>query len=192
MGTAEWIALISIVISFFALFYSIITNTKKFELSNDLKKEILLWNNKNIHLMNCLKSRLGVKNDLLVDLSTQIDVGRYLFPNIKRKDDYGVDKPSAFQGYRNIILDLLVAFHNLCEEYNIDKIDYSKHLEKLYKLYISFIFDTIDPRKTNKLIKKITGIKMNDGFDIHEFVKLSPDNYKIIAPYNDSNKGKTW
>lgn len=38
MGTAEWIALISIVISFFALFYSIITNTKKFELSNDLKK----------------------------------------------------------------------------------------------------------------------------------------------------------
>lgn len=33
---------------------------------------------------------------------------------------------------------------------------------------------------------------MNDGFDIHEFVKLSPDNYKIIAPYNDSNKGKTW
>lgn len=192
MGTTEWIALISLIISLFAILHSIITNTKKFELNNDLRREILQWNKENVFLMNCLRAFPSEKTELLVKLSTQIDTGRYLFPNIKRGDNFGADKPSAYQGYRNIILDLLVAYYNLCHEYDINKNDYQNHLNRIYRLYISYIFDTVNPHKTNKMIKRLTDIKMHEGFDIHEFVKLSPDNYEIIAPYNITNKGKTW
>ena len=52
------------------------------------------------------------RDDLLARLSAAIDKGRMYFPNFAR-DIVGTEKPSAFRGRRQAILDRLVEFYDL-------------------------------------------------------------------------------
>ena len=50
------------------------------------------------------------KTEMLSRLSALTEIGRFYFPNVIKGDYFGHDKPSAYQGYRDICLEFLVYF----------------------------------------------------------------------------------
>lgn len=89
-----------------------------------------------------------------------IDRGRWFFPNIK-SDDYGKDKPSAFQGYRHEVLDSLVAAYKLVQQ--LDYLSKSKDrrlhdaIVEQKKIFVSHIQQVLDPQISQREFDKITG-----------------------------------
>lgn len=82
---------------------------------------------------------------MLAKLSSLIESGRFYFPNIDRKDGFGKQKPIAYQGYRNVILDFLVYEYQLFEK--DDYVQYLKHAESLQRLFTSYVFQYLEPSK---------------------------------------------
>ncbi|MBF0463066.1 MAG: hypothetical protein HQL87_16980 [Magnetococcales bacterium] len=57
------------------------------------------------------------RHGLLIKLSAKIDTGRWFFPNYNH-DEHGIEKESAFRGYRREVLDDLVDAYKLIEKIN--------------------------------------------------------------------------
>lgn len=132
MNISDWVAVISLPISVIALIYSFISNTKKYELTYQYYNDVLIWHNQVVEVLTSLRLN-GTDNELkkqmLSKLSSLIESGRFYFPNIDRKDGFGKQKPIAYQGYRNVILDFLVYEYQLFEKDDYAK--YLKHAESL-------------------------------------------------------------
>ena len=151
--------LLSIVLSVAAFLYSYYTNTKKYELTNQYRTEILSWYKETITVMKELLAEQDKKDvnrfeHLLAKLSTQIDLGRFYFPNSERGDDKGADQPSAFRGYRNVILDTLVFYYTLLMDKGVAEHD--DRLKELQRIFTSQVFDQIDPREFLRETKRHT------------------------------------
>ncbi len=158
MNISDWIAVISLSISVIALIYSFISNTKKYELTYQYYNDILIWHNQVIEVLTSLKlndTNDELKKQMLVKLSSLIESGRFYFPNIDRKDGFGKQKPIAYQGYRNVILDFLVYEYQLFEK--DDYKQYLKHAEILQRFFTSYVFQYLEPskQKKRKIHKKI-------------------------------------
>jgi hypothetical protein len=87
--------------------------------------DVITWTNNTIDLLveaeflirdwirlYTLKEFASKRDELLAKLSATIDKGRMFFPNFSR-DVVGTEKPSAFRGRRQAILDRLVEFYDL-------------------------------------------------------------------------------
>ena len=69
------------------------------------------------------------------------DDGRFYFPNVDKQDNYGKDKPSAYQGYRNIVLEFLMYFYDTAK-----RDDVKVHVHALWsfmRLYTSAVFKNL-------------------------------------------------
>lgn len=88
-----------------------------------------------------------------MNLSALIEEGRFYFPNI-RPDEFGVEKPLAYRGYRNIALDFLVASYNLHHK----PISQSTRAQAkaLQRQFTSVVFDIIRPPDRLKQIHRLT------------------------------------
>lgn len=138
MTISDYIAIISIgvsvIISVVGGVYAVANNTKKFELAEIYKKEILEWYSHTIHILTLIIDNIENDNkDLLANLSAKIEIGRFYFPNVNKGDFFGKDKPSAYQGYRNIILDFLVYFYDTAKREDARK--HKKALTEFMRLY---------------------------------------------------------
>lgn len=97
MNTSDYIAIVSIavttIISIVGGIYAVASNTKKFELAEAYKKEILDWYSDTINVMISILSKVKNEkkdyNDELSKLSAQIEIGRFYFPNINKRDGFG-------------------------------------------------------------------------------------------------------
>lgn len=188
MNISDWIAVISLSISVIALIYSFISNTKKYELTYQYYNDILIWHNQVIEVLTSLKlndTNDELKKQMLVKLSSLIESGRFYFPNIDRKDGFGKQKPIAYQGYRNVILDFLVYEYQLFEK--DDYKQYLKHAEILQRFFTSYVFQYLEPSKQKKKIHKKTNIKVHTEFTINEFLSKSPESIFSLYPI-DSNE----
>ena len=188
MNRSDWIAVISLSISVIALIYSFISNTKKYELTYQYYNDILIWHNQVIEVLTSLKlndTNDELKKQMLVKLSSLIESGRFYFPNIDRKDGFGKQKPIAYQGYRNVILDFLVYEYQLFEK--DDYKQYLKHAEILQRFFTSYVFQYLEPSKQKKKIHKNTNIKVHTEFTINEFLSKSPESIFSLYPI-DSNE----
>jgi hypothetical protein len=188
MNISDWIAVISLSISVIALIYSFISNTKKYELTYQYYNDILIWHNQVIEVLTSLKlndTNDELKKQMLVKLSSLIESGRFYFPNIDRKDGFGKQKPIAYQGYRNVILDFLVYEYQLFEK--DDYKQYLKHAEILQRFFTSYVFQYLEPSKQKKKIHKNTNIKVHTEFTINEFLSKSPESIFSLYPI-DSNE----
>jgi len=118
------------------------------------------WYSKTISIMTSIISKVN-KKDLdyekqIAQLSAQIEIGRFYFPNIDKKDNFGKDKPSAYQGYRHIVLDFLVYFYDVA---NRDDVKRHRHiLWEFMRVYTSSVFNIIAPNERIKKIKKVFNI----------------------------------
>jgi hypothetical protein len=90
----------------------------------------------------------------LARLSALIERGRFYFPNVDKKDGFGLQKPQAYQGYRLVPLDYLVYSYNLHS-----KMDFQTHLaqaEKLMRGFTSEVYKVARPRDLLSQIRRLT------------------------------------
>lgn len=153
--------------------YAIVTNTKKYELTENYRKELLQWYTSVVNLMiKIIHSSgngdlLSQKNEMLSQLSALTEVGRFYFPNVIKGDGYGSKKPSAYQGYRHINLELMLHFYRVA----LGDTDGTKTalLWRLERNFTSVIFDMIEPRKRNRDYSKYLAITIPEGKAIEDF-----------------------
>ena len=93
------------------------------------------------------------KHDLLVQLSSLVDRGRWFFPNVM-PELVGHQKPGAFKGIRQAILSRLVmAYRNLNslkfgDNGNASEIE--QNLEAARREFVSDVQKKLEPRRTNE------------------------------------------
>ena len=180
---------VTIIISTIGGIYAIVTNTKKFELKENYCKELLDWytstNRILIRFIHSIKvgefysdNFMNEKVSLISELSLAIEIGRFYFPNIIKNDKFGEEKPLAYQGYRHIVLDFLKYFY---DEVSNNESDINIHkLIKAEKMFTSFVFEAVNPRKRIKDYSKYSDMKIPDGMAIEDFLMLDPNNIKIF------------
>lgn len=187
MIPSDWIAGISLAVAFVALIYTIISNTKKYELTYQYYQDVVAWHSDVIKVITQLKATNveNEKNTYLAELSALIETGRFYFPNIDLHDGFGANKPLAYRGYRNVVLDFLVYEYQLFEREDSNK--YVEHAESLQRLFTSYVFQYLNPKKLQKKIKHNTSIQMKNSITINEFLKQSPESIYTLYPI-DSNE----
>lgn len=162
--------IVTIIIAIIGGIYGIITNTKRFELSERYKNELLSWYGKVVFIISKLQGECSGKerNDTLQELSALIEVGRFFFPNINKKDKFGKEKPLAYQGYRHVALDFLILIYQMGDDKNISKC--REKIEYMERNFTSIVFEIISTNKRIKSIKQYTKITMPREMSIEDFM----------------------
>jgi len=166
MASSDYIALGALAFSLFAFVISLVTSskTKKYELTTSHRCELLKWHQEVVEqlvmMRECIKTGEKFNRTAsLAKLSALIEQGRFYFPNVI-KTGYGAENPSAYQGNRDRALEFLLSFYNIVKEDN--KSDF-QHLEKLQRLFVSDVFDVLEPREYNKRVERQTSLNLKDG-----------------------------
>ena len=181
--------IVTITIAIISGIYAVITNTKKYELTENYRCEIMSWykevvRNMILMIVYCgsntqnLDSFLQIKNELLANLSSLAEIGRIYFPNIIR-DEFGKEKPSAYRGYRHIVTEFIIQFYLIASK----EIVLQKDLHSLWNLerhFTSFVFDMFKPRKRNKEYAKYLSITIPKGQSIEDYLSQSPEIYSAF------------
>ena len=100
------------------------------------------------------------------------------FPNVIKGDYFGHDKPSAYQGYRDICLEFLVYFYNTALK-SVDDSNVSV-LWKQERNFTALMFDVIEPRKRNRDYSKHLGLTIPKGQAIEDFIYENPKNINVF------------
>ncbi|ADJ29436.1 hypothetical protein [Nitrosococcus watsonii] len=87
-------------------------------------------------------------------LSVLIEVGRFYLPN-QHQDQYGLDKPLAYRGFRHATLDPLVAAIRVIQGAAPTSIDKGQVLWELRREFVSSLFEILGPDHHNRMIAKI-------------------------------------
>lgn len=182
---------VTIAIAVIGGIYAIITNTKKFELTENYKQELLSWYSRVVTLMVRIihyceynvftdnKMYTSEKIDLLSQLSSLTEEGRFYFPNVVKNDKFGDEKPSAYRGYRHITLEFLLYFYQIAKESNCK--DYISVMWKLEREFTSVIFDMIEPRKGNLRYSKYLEITIPEDQSIEDYMSKDPKNINTFT-----------
>ena len=181
--------IVTILIAIIGGIYKITTNTKKYELTENYRRELLQWYASVISLMIKIirYSESGVffsadftsqKEEMLSQLSALVEVGRFYFPNVIKNDGFGDEKPSAYKGYRHLNLEFLLYFYNIAS--NCVDGRYVSLLWKLERNFTSVIFDMIDPRKRNNAYSKYLALTIPEGKSIEDFLDEDPHNRHVF------------
>lgn len=117
-------------------------------------------------------------------LSALIDHGRLFFPN-SNPDRKGVDKPAAYQGFRQRILSRLVAAYGVVSKFERLRSDEhrTERLKRLNELRREFVSEAqlaIDPRRFIAL-KEMNEIRVKQGLDIQKREDRDPAEADIAA-----------
>lgn len=180
---------VTIIISVIGGIYAIVTNTKKFELKENYCNELLNWytstNRILIRFIHSIKDGEFYNDDfknekasLISELSLAIEIGRFYFPNIIKNDNFGDEKPLAYQGYRHIVLEFLMYFYDTVSnnEANIN----IHRLIKAERMFTSFVFEAVNPRKRIKDYSKHSDMEIPAGMAIEDFIMLDPNNINVF------------
>ena len=182
--------IIAAVTSTIAAVYTLVTNTKKYELTENYRCELMEWYKlvvqnmiEVIHLceMNIINANefRTEKVKMLSQLSSLMEIGRFYFPNVLKNDSFGSEKPKAYQGYRHINLEFIICFYDIVKQKDISKDDIGQ-LWDLEREFTSFMFDMIKPRKRNKDYTKYLSITIPKGQSIEDYIAENPENAHIF------------
>ncbi len=176
MNSDQIIATIAILAALTSSILGIVFSRKKYDISYQHFQQILSWYEKTIGILNSLEMNNYDKLNreiLLSELSTQIDLARFYFPNIVN-DDFGLCKPAAYQGYRVIILDMLIFYYDAYDKYR--EKDDSETLRNVKRYFTSEIFIYLNPREIRTKIKKYSIIDKQETFTILNKIPHIDDN----------------
>lgn len=193
LSTDSIIAIIGIVVTVLIPviggIYKIVTSTKKYELTENYRKELLQWYTSVVEIMiriiHSMESQeffsdefQPQKTEMLSRLSALTEIGRFYFPNVIKGDYFGHDKPSAYQGHRDICLEFLVYFYNTALK-SVDDSNVSV-LWKQERNFTALMFDVIEPRKRNRDYSKHLGLTIPKGQAIEDFIYENPKNINVF------------
>lgn len=158
------------------VFYRVSRPEKKYELENSYRRQILDWCFESSMLLIRMRLHIEEKEQRppiedLAHLSALIDLGRFYFPNIST--GRGQYKPHAFQGIRDVIIDLLVWSYQVCYFNPLKK--YTSHLITLQRYFISEVFFRLGKNDFLKSVEKFTGLKLRDGVSLGQFLSVAPE-----------------
>jgi len=164
------IAVCAFLASIFSIIYTCKTNTKKYELSEDLRKELLNWYDRCINVLVLLRKELEHNNyneqkvlELNSELYSLTELGRFYFPNYNRKKGKGVNNSEAYKGNRALLIDLLVESHNITKLNKNDLLNnqeyYLAELKIYQKGFTTEMFLLLDP--DSYIQKQISTAKIN-------------------------------
>lgn len=130
----------------------------KFAIENEYCNQLLTWHGAVVRVLIelCVISSHATKEKkqpLLITLSALIEQGRFYFPNIA-PEAYGLEKPPAYRGYRNVALDFLVASHNLHKKPHDTHLE--NHAQHLQRLFTSVVFQIVRPAERLLTIRQLT------------------------------------
>lgn len=145
------------------------------QIRNQRDSDIIKWSEGCVHTLAEIESLVAHPPDdgaerqrvaLLTRLSAAIDHGRLFFPN-QQPDKKGVDKPAAFQGFRQKILAVLVAAHHVLSREDVLTAGAARQtalsqLGDLRRVFISEAQLAIDPRRFIAL-KEMNDIRAGRG-----------------------------
>ncbi|EOU1499620.1 hypothetical protein [Clostridium perfringens] len=190
MNESDYIAIASIVvtaiIAIIGGIYAVVTNSKKYELAEEYKRDLISWYEKIIIIIMEIVVFCDLENNIeyserrkkIAELSALIEIGRFYFPNIDKKDGFGKDNSLAYQGYRHIALEFLVYIHDIAMEDDFYK--YKTKILELEKEFTSCVYELIAPDKRKRKLKKYTDISMPKDKSIEDFLKQSKDEYRYF------------
>ena len=180
---------VTVVIAVVTAVYTLVTNTKKYELTENYRCELLTWYQDVVDTMiliihYCEAGVFNAENfkkeriELLSKLSSLIEKGRFYFPNIIKDDGFGDKKPEAYRGYRHINLEFLLHFYQVASnENNIISVPLLWNLERYFT---SFIFEMIKPRERNQEYSKYLSIIIPEGESIEDYLERNPKKYTVF------------
>jgi hypothetical protein len=184
MTTSDFIATGSLIIAIGAFIYTYLTNTKRYELTSQYRSEIIDWYSDTINTLIALKCEAKnkfpnteLKNELLCKLSANIEIGRFYFPNVQKGNSHGSEKPEAYKGYRNLMLDFLVYSYQIFDGKNPEK--FIKHAESLQRHFTSYLFEILDPNSFLKETKKHTNKTFSKDLSFDEYISKDPEAINI-------------
>ena len=155
----------------------------KFQILTEYTKQLLDWHGSTVEIL--IKLRLYTENkgdydktELLANLSCQIEKGRFFFPNINLKDNFGNEKQFAYQGYRNLALDFLVYSYNLFSEGNAS--EYIKHAEELQREFTSIVFEILRPKENLDEIRKLTDKYFTKEHIFENYLEKKPEAVRFM------------
>jgi hypothetical protein len=158
----------------------------KFQILTEYTKQLLDWHGSTVEIL--IKLRLYSENkgdfnktELLSNLSCQIEKGRFFFPNIILKDDFGSDKQIAYQGYRNLTLDFLVYSYNLFSQENAS--EYIKHAKELQREFTSIVFEILRPKENLDEIRKLTDKYFTKEHIFENYLEKKPEAVRFMHKY---------
>lgn len=169
------VAVLSLVLSLgLAFFYMRDRRAAKFSLTAEYCASLLEWH---AHVAEQLivsraleRERTSEQHRMdLAHLSSLIEQGRFMFPNIEKGDGFGADKPPAYQGYRNLALDFLVASHNLLREPPSDEARVK--LELLQRHFTSVVYEIVRPKERLETIRALTDRYFAKNQSFEDFLK---------------------
>lgn len=177
------ISVISIIISICSLVYTVYSNRDKFVIFTSERKAVLEWYEKTNKCLKMIVEKAYKKEatddiELLAELSSQIEVGRFYFPNLDRKDGRGANKPLAYRGNRNAVLAYLVYFYDIAKKENSYK--YIEHFNVLQREFTSTVFRVLEPKKYIEKLSKNSYLELKNDVTLPEFLKSNADEYVFV------------
>ena len=147
----------------------------RFTIENDYINQLLQWHHSVVEILTELRLRrfegeCDEKRFLLIKLSASIEKGRFFFPNIK-PEDYGLDKPPAYRGYRNVGLDFLVASYNLYHKSWSENLE--GQAEQLQRLFTSVVYEIVRPDERLNTIRELTDRYFVKGLSVEDLQEPS-------------------
>lgn len=154
---SDWVAVASAAISVLALMLNIVITSRQtrvsvenFKFNNDT--QLMAWANRVVVAM-AEAYHLTPKTDthaLATNLSALIDEGRWFFPNVGKKEtDH--EKPGAYRGTRQAVLDHIVAVYNAVVAIPGADSRISQHnmaaIHEARRHFVSEIQHAVDPRR---------------------------------------------
>lgn len=154
---SDWVAVGSAAVSVLALVLNIVITSRQtrvsvetFKFNNDT--QLMNWANRVVAAM-AEAYHLTDKTDvhaLATTLSALIDEGRWYFPN-KGKKETDNEKPGAYRGNRQVVLDHIVAVYDAVVAMpNADEQAWHKHMASVHEArrhFVSEIQHAVDPRR---------------------------------------------
>ena len=141
----------------------------RYQMETAYIENLLAWHKEVIFCLMRLEKlpaeRSTAREDLCA-LSPLIEQGRFFFPNVPSEINYGAHKPLAYRGYRNLVLEMLVAIY---QEYRSDSTDIEIN-EKYRRSFTSAVFSIVDPASRISELSQITAKKLNAGQSIRDYV----------------------
>lgn len=154
------IALLSLLLSTgLAVFYLRDRRASQFSLSNEYCTSLLEWHAQVVEQLIVSRSLNRARDSEqhqhdIAHLSALIEQGRFMFPNVDKGDGFGSQKPPAYQGYRNLALDFLVASYNLLRAPPSE--DARLKLELLQRYFTSTVYEIVRPKDRLETIRALT------------------------------------
>lgn len=157
---------------------------EKYIIKTAYKNEILNWYSKTIEILILLRCcDLGSEREKhLANLSSQIEIGRFYFPNIDKGNGFGKEKPKAYQGYRNLVLDFLIYSYRILR--HKDHINRTEQLEVFQREFTSLVFNILKPSDNLNDIMKLTNKYFAEDKIFEDYLKTK-NSSEIIRKVNE-------